>query len=118
MRFRLAQFRDDIRVQQVHTSVERRRLAPSQSAALWNLHLELRLIGEQPLLEAGSGSVLYSPPERDGHEHSFLFATPGHYLRPLAQRRVEQLAEASLGVLHLPIPHPATSSCLVISLVR
>jgi hypothetical protein len=61
-----------------------------------------RLRGEQQLLDVGRRPPFQSPPLINRNEYRGLYASLGYDLRPFGEARFEKLAEAGLGLLHLP----------------
>jgi len=64
-----------------------------------------RRVGEQQLFQRRAGGALQAAPIVHRHQNGGLGAALGDDLRALAQTRLQQLAEARLGVLDRPDLH-------------
>ena len=64
-----------------------------------------RRVGEQQLFQRRAGGSLQAAPIVHGHQNGGLGAALGDDLRTLAQARLQELAEARLGVLDRPDFH-------------
>src|SRR5207253_2964404 len=64
-----------------------------------------RVIRQQPLLHSGVPRAVQALPFLEGNEDGRLLTASGDELRTLLQARVQQFAEARLGILNRPSFH-------------
>ena len=80
----------------------------------WRQSVGARLRGQQQFLEIRPSPLLQSPPLVNRHQHGRLHAPLGHDLWPFGETRLEELAEARLGILYLPcLAHAALADARV-----
>ena len=101
MRPYLAQFGNDVRIQQVHLFRLGRRTT-AKLTALRHRDSEPAVRGEQKLFERRAGSVREPPPFFDWYQHRRFHSTPRHYLRAIAQTGIQKFTKARLRVLNWP----------------
>jgi hypothetical protein len=105
MRFRLAQFRNDVGVEKILGHLLFLRLPPSQSTAGRSDILEPRAGSQKQAFNIRRGIALQSPPLLNRNQNRFLNSAPGDYLGADSQRCIEKFAESSFGLLELPRIH-------------
>jgi len=91
-----ANFRYDVRINQVHSKLNDSRCVtrPSYLYAFQRRRREQCLEGLAP----GAQTPILVGPDQDGHR----FAVTGYRLRPFSQSTLDHFAEARLGFLNLP----------------
>lgn len=87
---------------------------PTKSASFRNQVLKSRTGTNQQVFKAGTRRVLQTPPLLDRHQNGSLDTAPGHDLGALLDCGIQQLAETSLRILHLPRSHRSPPWNLII----
>jgi hypothetical protein len=100
-----AQFGHHIGVEQTGYGLQSRQGAPACFASRGHEGFAASFGGQQQVFEVGPCGCLEAIPLLDRHQHCGFCATAGDHLGPFSLASIEQLTEASLGVLHGPNRH-------------
>lgn len=105
VRFALEQLRDNIRVEEIHGSVDRLRCPALQVPSCWEAQSTSSLRGEQQRLQSRAGSLVQATPLLHRYQYRCLDTPQRYDLRPFRKTRFQKLAEAGFRILNRPRLH-------------